>query len=509
MNDNKKQWSERAIIERIKKYADGKVGTALRSVKNTINTTVIEAQKKYPQSYPIVPVTILGNYTDNFDSATGLTGPFENDAKDYSMSAASGVLSVVGSDDGADPWVYTGKTGGAWLSGNASFTVTVTIIDAGVVRLGSAGGIGITVGDFANEINFDGAGNLYFIWYESGVPHASIGLQAGDGSKYAERLYPDQYPTPEDPLYLKVTHSYAGSTHSMTFQYKFDSWPSWLTAESQTFEVEDSVIGWAGNLLDVGPVMGNVSSDPRAVQFDSIVVNYIPVTPVDDYAFIYVNGYWTRKANYVYVKDTNGDYQEIEPESGMLVRSTDDDKIYEYDGSDWVDTGEIHDQLHDIDSTSDHAGISGATEDNFLSADATGLPQDSGFNDTSYDDAGAATAAQAAAEATAAGALTTHSALDTGVHGVGSSDVAATSYIAALLAQLPAIFPTHTYAAATYLALAGGTMTGQLTVGNDIEITDPTKGIIMTDTQGTPHKWRLTLDGSGTPGLVWTDLGAA
>ena len=38
-------------------------------------------------------------------------------------------------------------------------------------------------------------------------------------------------------------------------------------------------------------------------------------------------------------------------------------------------------------------------------------------------------------------------------------DVATTGYVDALLSQLPAIFPTHTYAAATYLTLAGAATT--------------------------------------------------
>jgi hypothetical protein len=41
----------------------------------------------------------------------------------------------------------------------------------------------------------------------------------------------------------------------------------------------------------------------------------------------------------------------------------------------------------------------------------------------------------------------------------------------------------------------------------DIEITDATKGLILRDTQGTPHKWRVTVDNSGN--LVTTDLGVA
>lgn len=41
-----------------------------------------------------------------------------------------------------------------------------------------------------------------------------------------------------------------------------------------------------------------------------------------------------------------------------------------------------HVQLHDIDSSSDHNGVSGAVEDNFVSFDASGLPKDSGVAST-------------------------------------------------------------------------------------------------------------------------------
>jgi hypothetical protein len=46
-----------------------------------------------------------------------------------------------------------------------------------------------------------------------------------------------------------------------------------------------------------------------------------------------------------------------------------------------------HDRLHDIDSPDDHNGVSGATENNFMSFDANGLPQDSGHKDADYADA--------------------------------------------------------------------------------------------------------------------------
>lgn len=42
---------------------------------------------------------------------------------------------------------------------------------------------------------------------------------------------------------------------------------------------------------------------------------------------------------------------------------------------------------------------------------------------------------------------------------------------------------------------------------NDIVFTNATKGIILKDTQGTPHYWRVTVSNVGA--LVITDLGTS
>lgn len=55
------------------------------------------------------------------------------------------------------------------------------------------------------------------------------------------------------------------------------------------------------------------------------------------------------------------------------------------DVKDAVDKKHVRD--HGIDSTDDHDGVSGATEDNFISFNASGLPKDSGKSDASYADA--------------------------------------------------------------------------------------------------------------------------
>jgi hypothetical protein len=63
--------------------------------------------------------------------------------------------------------------------------------------------------------------------------------------------------------------------------------------------------------------------------------------------------------------------------------------------------GTDHARLHDIDSTDDHNGVSGATEDNFASFDANGLPKDSGSAAGSFDAAGSAASAVSDHEAAA------------------------------------------------------------------------------------------------------------
>jgi len=40
---------------------------------------------------------------------------------------------------------------------------------------------------------------------------------------------------------------------------------------------------------------------------------------------------------------------------------------------------------------------------------------------------------------------------------------------------------------------------------DDIVVDDATQGLVLKDTQGTPHYWRITVDNTGT--LVITDLG--
>lgn len=50
------------------------------------------------------------------------------------------------------------------------------------------------------------------------------------------------------------------------------------------------------------------------------------------------------------------------------------------------DHTKLHDRLHGIDSVADHSGVAGATEDNLLSFNSAGLPQDSGVSPSDISD---------------------------------------------------------------------------------------------------------------------------
>ncbi len=49
---------------------------------------------------------------------------------------------------------------------------------------------------------------------------------------------------------------------------------------------------------------------------------------------------------------------------------------------------DLHTQTHDIDSITDHNGVSGATQDNLISFDSNGLPQDSGYKASDFGSGG-------------------------------------------------------------------------------------------------------------------------
>ena len=632
MNDNKKQWSERDIIERIKKYADGKVETALRPVRNTINTTTIESQKKYPESYPLVPVSFIGPYTDEFTSTDGLSGVFNKGATGAAMSASGGILTLSAAS-GSTAYVYAGRDGGAFLNGGDTWTAETILGDGDYVGYTSVG-IGVAKQTFANNINWGATGKSCMSVDTYGGPQYRV--------NYTDSTYNydvlAKAPSAADPLHLKISHTFDGTNHTFIYTYKFESDGSYTTL--RTSVIADSYYAWDGELCDVGPLMCLSVVSPISYTFNSIEVNYVPTEiSNNEYAFVPVSGFLEYVQDYIYIKDSKGDYYKIVPQTDFQVYNKTAGSTYKWSGSAWAEhlaEPAAHASSHE-NGGSDEISVEGLS--GLLADGQTALQHaidgalHSGQGDIVTHDISEFDAA-----GTATSEIATHSALDTGVHGVGTSDVAATGYVGALLAQLPAIFPTHTYAAATYLTLAGaaaylplagGTMTGLLSVtgttygelsvgvddtkrgivriygtatgdasggsiriynsadhdsivniwqlnslngnldfsiyaGNtllrlteagqaqipgtqklefrdtgiyiqsiddghldltadvsvdinaplaqtsgDIEITDPTKGIIMTDTQGTPHKWRLTLDGSGTPGLVWTDLGAA
>lgn len=56
-----------------------------------------------------------------------------------------------------------------------------------------------------------------------------------------------------------------------------------------------------------------------------------------------------------------------------------------------------------------------------------------------------------------------------------------------------------------YTALSGARVTKGTDTTDDLIVDDATKGLVLKDTQGTPHYWRITVDNTGV--LVISDLG--
>jgi hypothetical protein len=56
-----------------------------------------------------------------------------------------------------------------------------------------------------------------------------------------------------------------------------------------------------------------------------------------------------------------------------------------------------------------------------------------------------------------------------------------------------------------YTALSGTRTNKGVDTTDDVIVDDATNGLVLKDTQGTPHYWRVTVNNTGT--LVITDLG--
>jgi len=115
---------------------------------------------------------------------------------------------------------------------------------------------------------------------------------------------------------------------------------------------------------------------------------------------------------------------------------------------------------------------------------------------TDYEVATAANSAQAAAEATAATALAAH---------VAASDPHSV-YLTQTEGDARYEQSSQKNAASGYAGLnSSSRVTKGADITDDVVIDLATKGIVLKDTQGTPHYWRLTISNAGA--IVITDLG--
>ena len=81
-----------------------------------------------------------------------------------------------------------------------------------------------------------------------------------------------------------------------------------------------------------------------------------------------------------------------------------------------------------------------------------------------------------------------------------------------VIPQLPYLAPTHPAYTDVLALYAGLTALAQqidtvLTLSEDIRINSATRGLILKDSQATPHYWRVTVSTVGV--LVVTDIGTS
>jgi len=368
--------------------------------------------KELPESYPLVPIKFIGNFTDDFDSTDNLTGPYK-DTGTCSIAASGGYLVFTGTGTGNK---YAGDNRGTSLSGLASWGLEIHVTDITAVNANLAG-ICAAPSPFADGVDFGATGkSSLFFWYQSPGAHR-IGYR---DSTYSS-IVTANLPSKTTPLCLRIEHSADAVNHTFVYKYRWGLTGAFTTLATTTLS-RSYYAEWEG-LIDFGPYFRPTGAGTEAGEYDKMSVEYTPDVVSDDvYAFIPVSGFASYAANHIYIKKTDGFYYDITPETNMVVFSTTHQRLYRWDGSDWVvykpfldshayaheDGGDDEidveglagvlaeaqiPQNHGISDTTYHAGIT-ADEGDILIADVEGLPATAGVTPAEV---------QAAAEATAAG----------------------------------------------------------------------------------------------------------
>lgn len=145
--------------------------------------------------------------TDPTDIAD-FTGPFTRGATGEDISVADGVVTLEGEDDG-DGFVYCGFLGGEFLPGVGHFIseCRLTEIDDSINL--NEGGICATGGDFANNINWNGAGNARcVVQYDSGTNQVKVRGVSPAGTNTLSGLL--ALPSAVNPYWLRMEYEEVG-----------------------------------------------------------------------------------------------------------------------------------------------------------------------------------------------------------------------------------------------------------------------------------------------------------
>lgn len=206
-----------------------------------------------------------GRLQQDYDTLTGLTGPFVDQAINEDASVSGGILTVEGEDNGRG-WVYCGRTGGVWLPALGSWELEAYITELNT-EPGCSGGVGASYRDFLIGIDFFASLQVYVgIWKTIGDLRA---IYSGVSDFYSGDL--GVMPSVGTPITVKLTHEIVGVAHRVTGYYRIGASGAFTQFKQQDIPIASWSPQWDYK-LDAGPVLrAATASANRHVNFDKII----------------------------------------------------------------------------------------------------------------------------------------------------------------------------------------------------------------------------------------------
>jgi len=276
---------------------------------------------KYPESYPAVPVTLRGDFTDDFDTDDGLTGPHQI----AYYHTITGDLHVC--DGYLYQYVASMRNGSAiatcleknpFLDYTEDFALETCIVDLKPdydttyrthCMLGATDGDATTYQGWPMITGLGSGNSVDFrvVRATSGTELTLIGETDGNVEDQVSDTVTATL-SRSDPLYLRI--EFESDTDVLTFKYKgAGTGSSWITLGTI-----DATGHFTGDLSVAVLIMGgSTTKTTHWAMYDYLTVEYTPENTGDTYAFITAAAFGSYKKNHIYVRKTDGTFFDINP----------------------------------------------------------------------------------------------------------------------------------------------------------------------------------------------------